>query len=270
VEAQTPQGTISGDCTGTKADPITGSLVSSPVLSAIGGERVILRPFAFVAVPWSCTSQGLQFPSGLLTPNLPNADGEGPYDTVVTIPDEAISMGKYIEIVNKDVPLEQCPLKNATTVTCTLHLQGQVTFTRTGQHVVQVEATPMDPTEPAPIEPLVTPEKVKSLLEAKGKAKLSGDGGTTSFTFTCGAGCTLVAHVYSAGGGLRAAAAPHALASKRIVLAHGGTKRVTMRFGKAARRAIRRAGGIRLVLSAKPIAGGKPVTRSQTVKLPPR
>jgi hypothetical protein len=98
------------------------------------------------------------------------------------------------------------------------------------------------------------------------KAKLAGDGSTTTFTFACGAGCTLTARVYTGGGGPRAASVAGALATKRVTLAHGGTRRVTIRFGKAARRAIRRAGGARLDLSVKPLAG-KAVRRSVRLKL---
>jgi hypothetical protein len=66
---------------------------------------------------------------------------------------------------------------------------------------------------------------------------------------------------------VRAAASARALATKRVTLAHGGTRTVTMRFGTAARRAIRRAGGVRLALSVTPRAGGKAVRRSVTLKL---
>jgi hypothetical protein len=99
------------------------------------------------------------------------------------------------------------------------------------------------------------------------KAKLAGDGTATTFTFTCGAGCTLTARVYTGGGGPRAAAAGGPLATKRVTLAHGGTRKVTLRFGKAARRAIKRAGGARLDLSVKPLAGGKAVHRTVILRL---
>jgi hypothetical protein len=177
-------------------------------------------------------------------------------------------MGKVIQLVNQDVAVERCPLHNDYTTACTLHLEGQVTFVRTGQHTEQVPAQ-----SPASDDGLLTPLPPKpndaDLLEPliRKSAQLSADGARTTFTFTSGAGCTLTAHVHAAGGGVRAAASARVLATERVTLAHGGTRTVTMRFGTAARRAIRRAGGVRLALSVQPRAGGKAVRRSVTLKL---
>jgi hypothetical protein len=266
MEVHTPTGTVSASCAGSSTQPIAGPSITSSVLTPLdGGALLTVKPFADVTLLWTCTGP-TTFPSALLLPNLPGPDGNGPFDLAFTMPAQASSMGKVIQLVNKDVPTDQCPLRNASTTTCTLHLEGQVTFQRIGQHTEQAAAsdddllTPLGPK--SQVEDLLTP-----LVK---KAKLAGDGNATTFTFTCGAGCTLTARVYGGGGGVRAASAPAPLATKRITLAHGGTRHVTMRFGKKARRAIRRAGGVRLQLVARPLHGGRAVTRTLTLRLPRR
>jgi hypothetical protein len=262
--AHTPQGDVSADCAGSTAQPVSGPTVSSSVLTPLdGGALLTVKPFSEITLLWTCTGPS-SFPSGLPLPNVPAASGEGPFDVVFSLPPDASTMGKVIQLVDKDVALDTCPLHSGYSTSCTLHLQGQVTFTRTGQSVVQPPASDGDLL--TPLGPKPKPDDLLTPLIST-RAKLAADGSRTTFTFTCGAGCTLTAHVYGGGGRLRAAAAARPLATKRITLAHGGTRRVTIRFGKAARRAIKRAGGARLELVAKPIGGGAAVKRTLALKL---
>jgi len=264
AEVHTPTGTVSATCAGSTTQPISGpSITESAPAPLDGGASLTVKPFSDITLLWTCTGP-TSFPSALFLPNLPGPDGKGPFDISFSMPAEASSMGKVIQLVSKDVPLDQCPLRNASTTTCTLHLEGQVTFQRIGRHTEQPPASDGDLL--TPLGPKQTVEDL--LMPLVKKAKLAGDGSATTFTFTCGAGCTLTARVYGGGGGPRAASAPAPLATKRITLAHGGTRHVTMRFGKKARRAIRRAGGARLQLVAKPLHGGRAVKRTLPLRLP--
>lgn len=263
----TEEGAVTADCAGSQIAAAGGPTVTEAATAPLdGGALLTLRPFGMLSLLWTCTGP-VSFPSGLALPNVADATGSAPFDLAFSLPAEASSMGKVIQLVNQDVPFERCPLHNAYTTACTLHLEGQVTFVRTGQRTEQV------PQAPATDDDLLTPLPPKpsdaDLLEplVRKSAKLSADGARTTFTFTCGAGCTLTAHAYPGGGGVRAAASARALATKRVTLARGGTRTVTMRFGTAARRAIRRAGGVRLALSVQPRAGGKAVRRGVTLKL---
>jgi hypothetical protein len=266
MEMHTPTGTVSASCAGSSTQPIAGPSITASVLTPLdGGALLTVKPFSDITLLWTCTGPST-FPSALVLPNLAGPDGNGPFDIAFALPAEASGMGKVIQLVNKDVPTDQCPLRTPSTTTCTLHLEGQVTFQRIGQHTEQPPAsgddllTPLGPKKT--VEDLLTP-----LVK---KAKLAGDGSATTFTFTCGAGCTLTARVYGGGGGPRAASAPAPLATKRITLAHGGTRHVTMRFGKSVRRAIKRAGGVRLQLVVKPLDDGRAAKRTLTLRLPRR
>jgi hypothetical protein len=268
IEEYTPEGTVTGDCAGSQVVAAGGPTVTEVSTAPLdGGALLTLRPFGALSLLWTCTGP-VSFPSGLALPNVTDATGSGPFDLVFTLPREASSMGKVIQLVNQDVALDRCPLHSAYTTECTLHLEGQVTFVRTGQRTEQVPAQ-APTTDDEVLTPLPPKPSDADLLEPliRKTAKLAADGASTTFTFTCGAGCTLTAHAYPGGGGVRAAAIARALATKRVTLAHGGTRTVTMRFGKAARRAIKRAGGVRLALSVTPRAGGRAVRRSVTLKL---
>jgi hypothetical protein len=150
METHTPSGTVSATCTGNQTEPIMGPNIHSPLVGALGEESLVLRPFEDLILLWTCTGPST-FPSALLLPNVEEPNGEAPFNVVFTLPDEATSSGKVIQLVNKDVPFEKCPLRNPSTTTCTLHLQGQITFVRTGQRTVQVEAQPVDPTDIQPV-----------------------------------------------------------------------------------------------------------------------
>jgi hypothetical protein len=263
MEAHTPTGTVSASCAGSTTQPIAGPSITASVLAPLGGGALLtVKPFSDITLLWTCTGP-TTFPSALLLPNLAGPDGTGPFDISFSLPAEASTMGKIIQLVNKDVPTDQCPLRNPSTTTCTLHLQGQVTFQRIGQNTEQPP-----PSDDDLLEPLGPKKTVEDLLTPLvKKAKLAADGSATTFSFTCGAGCTLTARVYGGGGGPRAASAPAPLATKRITLAKGGTRKVTMRFGKKARRAIKRAGGVRLQLVTKPLHGGRATKRTLTLRL---
>jgi hypothetical protein len=260
LENHTPTGTVTAECTGNDGTVDVPAIVQNGGRPWPGADAtVIVRPFGVLGLKWTCTGP-TPFQAGYPLLNIPDASGQGPLDIAFTLPEEATTMGKVIQVIDQDVPTEKCPLRSAETTSCTLQIKGQVTFTRTGQHTEQPPASGTT----APPAFGDTPEALEPLVR---RVKLKRDGSTTTFTFTCGAGCTLIARVYTGGGGPRAASVAGALATKRVTLAHGGTRRVTIRFGKAARRAIRRAGGARLDISVKPLAGGKAVRRSVRLKL---
>jgi hypothetical protein len=63
---------------------------------------------------------------------------------------------------------------------------------------------------------------------------------------------------------------PRPLTRKRLSLAGGETKGLTVRFGRKARKLIKRAGGVHIVVSTTVRKGDPPVRDSYTIALPGR
>jgi hypothetical protein len=84
-----------------------------------------------------------------------------------------------------------------------------------------------------------------------GAAKLSRSAAFATVPVACSAACAGTVSATAAGSGGKArAAASRVLATRRFQATPGRPARVTLRFGAAARRAIRRAGGVRLTVRA--------------------
>ncbi|HEY1277729.1 MAG TPA: hypothetical protein VGF25_22670 [Thermoleophilaceae bacterium] len=258
-ERHTPDGTISGSCFGTRADVLGAAAAEEGLLAPVsGGTQVVFSPFDIITLPLTCQA-GTPFATALSLADLPATGlGYGPFDLVFDLPAEATSQGKVIQLVRRDVPKEQCPLNSQYSDACTLQIEGTVTFTRTGTHSGQ----PAPPTPPGdggddddpPTPPVEDEGELLTPLVPGKTARLRGTR-AARFTLRCPAGCTVTARVYAAGHS-PTAARRRPLATRRLTLAAGRAKRVEIRFGKSARRAIKRSGGIRVELAARPRGGG--------------
>lgn len=220
------------------------------------------------------------------------ADGGHTYETQFTFPREAIGMGKVIQLVQEEVTDRTCPMDLAGTAqTCRLTIEAVVTFDKVNEFVVDdapVEigeedipplpgapsepVAPSGPTGPAP-GPAPEPDPLDDLFiplpPAAGAARLAPSAGSATVPVGCAADCTGTITATAAGGAKARAAAARALARKTFTSKAGRTTRVTLRFKPKARRAIRRAGGVKLTVSAK-AASGATDRRTLTLRLPRR
>lgn len=268
-----PGGDTTGDCSGSAASPVLGMSIREGLTPIGGGAKLIITPFSAVSLPWTCTGMGMSMDSALILPNL-ESEGydQGPFDLAFDLPAEAMSMGKIIQLVDRDVAAGQCPLHNAYTVSCTMHSQGVVTLTRTRLSTGSDDpddSTPEPLTPPATTPPGPTasdPETDLGPLVPR-KGKIARDAKSASVTVGCTAACSITVQAYAGGAGVRAAARPRALATRRITLPAAGSRRVTERFGAAARRAIKRAHGVRIDVTAQPKGGGSAARGSVSLKL---
>jgi hypothetical protein len=262
-------GTDIVECVGNTVDPLAGiSLQSSTLAPLSGGSRVVIRPFTAAAFPWTCTPGGVtKFP---LLNVVDDGTNEGPLDLVFDLPDEATRSGKIIQLVDTDITDPRCPLQGPNSQDCTLHLQGSVTFVRTGQ-TTEPSLTPLvdppTPLTPSPV-PVPTADGPGDLLAPLTRGKLAPDASSATVAVHCAAGCTLTARAFpGVGAGPRAAARPKALATRRLVLPNGGTRKLRLHFGHAARMAIHRAHGARVEVTAAPSSGGAPVRRTANLRV---
>jgi hypothetical protein len=196
--------------------------------------------------------------------------GAGAFDTPFALPHEAIGMGKVIQLLDRKVTGAQCPGYMEATAACVLEWKATVTFERTGQRQIEIPDedifVPLEP-KPAP-EPAPPDDDLDDLfvpLKPRAGAKLSPDGGQASVTVTCPAGCSGSVAAYPASGRARASAA-RALARKRFTAAAGRKTTVVVRFTRAARRRVKRA-GVRLALRIAPAGGGEVVSRNLALRL---
>ena len=226
------------------------------------------------------STQGLFLGSGLF--GRTNA-----YDTFFEMPHEAIGMGKIIQLLDKTVTGTSCPGYGDSTDSCTLKWKATVTFVRTFHaESGEPEVKPAPPGEqqeqmPPPLDPTVPEIDESDLPELPGKppesddddlfiplpgsAKLAPSAASATVAVLCPAGCKGVAVATPLARRARAAAAAKPLARTRFSAKPGARRTVTLRFGAKARRAIRRAGGVRIALSVTP-AGGAPIRRTAVVR----
>jgi hypothetical protein len=118
------------------------------------------------------------------------------------------------------------------------------------------------PDPPGPLDDLVIPMPRK-------RAKLSAGAKQAKLSLTCPVACSGTATAYAVKRGAGAAAG-RPLARVRFKGAARRTTTVVLRFRPSARRAIRRARGVRIQLRVSPRAGGKPVRRTVVLRLPER
>jgi hypothetical protein len=205
------------------------------------------------------------------------------YETFFEMPHEAVGMGKIIQLIDRTVTGTSCPGYTDSTDSCTLKWKATVTFVRTfhaevGEPEVkpapQEEQAPAPPSPPAPKDdlddlfiPLPDPPDSDDdlFVPLPGSAKLAPSGASASVAVLCPTGCTGTAVATPLARGARAAAARKALARTRFAAKPGRRTTVRLRFGARARRAVRRAGGVRIALSARP-RGSAPARHTVTLR----
>ena len=164
--------------------------------------------------------------------------GVGIFDGVVMLPHSRIGEGSMTFPLSGAVTGAECPNAHFNTVLCSLTWDATVTFTRTGEEEMDGEF------EPVPITPGPTPppaqEEDDLLVPLVPRAKLARSLASASLPFTCSAACA---------GTLTAKARGTRLA-RRAFSEEAGDTSVKLRFDRADRRAIRRAGKVRLTLAA--------------------
>jgi hypothetical protein len=201
------------------------------------GAHLIFRPFDEVAIPASC--------SGALV-NIPRIsvwNGSEPanaFDTAFFLPKEATDQGKIIQLLEQ-TPAQKaaCALREPWTKSCTLDWSGKLTF-----DLVDVMKVTPDLKDEVLLLPLLPePAKPKPAgVRVPRRAKLAPNASKASVQVTCAAGCSGTVRAYAAG--------PAPLAKRSFSAKPGRATKVTLRFRGPARRAVRRAGGVRLVVTA--------------------
>jgi hypothetical protein len=196
--------------------------------------------------------------------------GVGIFDGAFSIPDSRIGEANMTFPLKGEVTGTSCPFHHSLTVLCSLTWNATVTFKRIGEGVVDTEDFPLVPISPAPapqpqpqpdddlLVPLVPNPALENGLKLA-KASLARDLASAGLPITCAARCS---------GTATATAGGRTVASRSFKADAGATRTIRLRFDAADRRAIRKAGAVKLALRAK--VGDKTVRRAVTVRAPRR
>jgi hypothetical protein len=270
----TPEGPKSGACTGTTWSGLpTPGIIQGSTEKPEGAtsEGIFLKVMEGGTIYLNSCSGLLKGGSTAIGLGSPGTGRAHPYDQFFEMPHEAIGMGKIIQLLSKDVSGVNCPGYAEYTESCSLKWKATVTFTRTftatiGDPVVQPapasEQAPATPPAP-PAEPidddLIVPLPPKQeepgplddlFIPLPSGGRLDPSAASASLRVLCPAGCTGTAVATPLSRGARAAAA-RPLARARFTAKPGVKTTIRLRFGARARRAIRRAGGIQVALTAR-------------------
>jgi hypothetical protein len=268
-----------GGAAATYFDYVPKVTADSSIAGPDAKEVLAVSPFDYMSIDIPCTGYtGYPFVSKIGFPisSLGQTRTNHPYGALITMPKDALAQGKVIHVVESFAPRANHSCLTHTGFECSLVWKGTITLTRK-QYAPPApgpddDVAPLPPPLPAPPADLVKPAPAPAppaadddllfpLVPETGPAKLDASGRTASTTVTCGSGCSGTMKAFAAGGSPRAvAAAARALATKRFTAKPGRPTKVTVRLSPRARRAVKRAGGVRLVLDLRP-KGGKPVRR---------
>lgn len=271
-------GTAEGECSGKTLQSTTpGTLLfGSAGATEMFGQHI---PVDDLTIVETCSGPAAP-PSS--TVRLTDPD---PIHAGFSLPLEAVHDG--MGLIRIEVARSQgaaCPMADEHTYHCAFDWKGTITFVKTGSREVADEqpvpshdgrstAPPREEVAapapaPAPAAPAAPAgARAPSPVEVV-RATVRPGAAVASLAVGCRVACwgTVKAFPWRRGGRARAAAA-RALASTRFSLAAAGSKAVRVRFGRAARRAIARAGGVRLVVETRLAGGG---VERRTVTLPVR
>jgi hypothetical protein len=246
-----------------------GMYVHTGLTPLDGSVPVVVDPFQTVLLSGSCTgllagNQGIPFSNIELGDEYSMS---APFDVAVSLPADAMRMGKVIELFDKQVPTSACPNSPGST-TCTLTLKGSVTFLLKGYSDSKSKAAPPG-SKPAPSAQPAPPSDDDLLVPLVQKAvSVASNASAASVDVGCTGPCAYLVQAFIAAvGGHASDASARPLASAHGSLRAAGTRHVKLRFSKAARRAIRRAGGLRIVVSAHSQAGNHPSKRTVTLRI---
>jgi hypothetical protein len=239
-----------GTCTAAQqTQPVPGAAVIPGQLGEEHGEPgTYLSVIAYPRVAFASTCEGGMYPP---TSQLPMAVAEGATTQRFFLPREATRMGKIIQLVNAGPDQkDHCALQLLDT--CAFDWSGTLTFEFAGyldkvdDGTIDEDDLPMPP-GPKPAEP---DDLDDVLIPMPGKAKVGKGGKSASLKLRCAAACSGTVKAFPVRGAKASAAVRKALASKRFSAPAGEPVTVTLRFRGKARRAVRRAGAVKLVATA--------------------
>ncbi|MDW5595402.1 hypothetical protein VSS74_13720 [Conexibacter stalactiti] len=231
-------------------------------------EMLLFRPLRGIDVTTRCVdSADNEFEANTLlndAEGLPLGDMD--FDSAFSLPQVALDH-ELVIVPTRSRPSAQtrlCISWNPATI-CDFQWTQELRFTRIDGGP-RAPVTP--PVTPAPAEPprapvVVAPQPARPFAPVvnRGDARLAPGARSVTFTVRCPGGCS---------GSATATAGRRTVGRTAVTVragAKGGTQRITLRFGsKAARAAIRRAGGVRIALTLRAAGGGATATRSITVK----
>ncbi|MDQ3740788.1 MAG: hypothetical protein M3389_07570 [Actinomycetota bacterium] len=196
---------------------------------------------------------------------LGSALGNSSWDDEFTMPGGSIGQDEIRVPISNKVTGPECPGFDEETTLCELSWEAEVVFRKTGWEDVKEDPeelnVPIVKPQPQPA-PEPQPQPAKAAFETLPGAKLGAT--SLSVPVACAAGCTGTATVTLAGGKARAAAVKP-LARKAFTVAPGATKRIVVTIPKRARKAVKRAGGVKVTLAVTP-TGGTRTTKRLTVR----
>ena len=283
----TPEGPITGSCTGSSwaqlpTAPVISGTTEKPEDATSDGIYLRVMDGGGILLS-SCTGKLGSGPWGLSL-GSPATGHNHPFEQFFEMPHEAIGMGKIIQLLQRTVTGNNCPGYGEYTETCSLTWKATVTFTRTftaeiGEPEVKPAPQEEQPQQQPPAKddlddifiPLPEPKPAEHddmedlIVPLPARANLDASGSQATVGVLCRTGCSGTAVATPLSRGARAAAAK-ALARARFTAKPGRSTTIRLRFGTKARRAIRRAGGIRVALSVRP-NGGVPQRRTITLRI---
>ncbi|HEX2160207.1 MAG TPA: hypothetical protein VHF88_00100 [Thermoleophilaceae bacterium] len=271
----TPEGPITGACTGTTlADPPGSGWLGASVIPTPDPNVEALDVRVLGGVSFHLPNCSGSFGGGPAQSLRIGSEAEipwGPFDQAFDLPHEAVGMGKIIQLLNATVTGERCPGHGFETASCALAWKATVTFVRTAHWRTDLDESdvPLPPKPqpgPAPGGSQILPPFEIPLPK---RARLSAGGERARLTLTCPVACAGTAAAYPARRGRRArGAAVRPLARARFRAAARRPTTVVLRFGPRARREVRRAGGVRVDLRVAATAGGPAARRSVVMRRP--
>jgi hypothetical protein len=179
------------------------------------------------------------------------------FDTWFSIPREAIGMGRIIQLLTENVTGNRCPSNRSGDADCQLTFDATVTFDKFYDSGPEGDEGSQDTKDD-------NTSRKGRLVVRPAAAKLARSAAKAGLLVTCPAACsgTVTATLPR---GRAAAAKARPLARTRFRAAAGQTRRVVVRFSRAARRRIRRAGGVSL--RVRTVSAGETAGRVVTLRL---
>jgi hypothetical protein len=181
--------------------------------------------------------------------------GAGIFDGAIALLHSRIGEASMSFPLSGAVTGTECPNAHFNTALCSLTWDATATFTRTGESELDDEFEPV-PIGPGPTPPPPAVQDDDLLVPLVADAELARSLASASLPFTCASACT---------GTLTAKARGTRLARETFD-ADSGESRVKLRFDRGDRRAIRRAGKVKLTLAA--IVGGEATKDSVVLRVP--
>lgn len=214
-------------------------------------------------------------------------NGAAPWTQTFDMPPEAVGQGKIIQLLDRTVTGVDCPGHRPGVTSCTLNWHAKLTFVKTAEDVLiwpgdpddllvpippGAGATPTPAPAPAPTPaPATTPSTPTPgnsidfiLSNVRKAATLATTGASATLPVSCPSGCSGTAIATAASSGHASAAAARTLGRASFSVKPKGTKKVTLRFGAKARRAIRKAGAVKVAVRVK-VPGA--AAKQQTITL---